>query len=217
MSGSVYRRARSKTRNICAGETQAWGRPSRNRLRFEFLGQDLDPPKCQVIAPIMHPARLDVLQFSSSRLAPLERGSPRQFYRNESKVGAPMALVEVVLESSEITLTLIADDTGWCTVSALLGAERHDLGADRFQVIRERILGAITDLSPIVDRGTIAGMPVRCVLMLYERHASVYAAIEGDMLHVFFQGPSGNLIGRGALNAEERAAWRQKLVKVQTA
>ena len=63
--------------------------------------------------------------------------------------------------------------------------------------------------------GTIAGrvdvVPVRCILMLFEKHSTVYAADVAEGRCLFIQDRDAKWIAAVTLSAEERHGWLSQL------
>ena len=112
-----------------------------------------------------------------------------------------------ILEARGWTLRLEPDPTGWCQVILQTGGRSVELGADKTDVIEERLAAGLADslVGPVA--GSIHGRPVRWVMSLAERHATVYADDRAGVRILSIQDAEGTLLGTFELSAAERQAW----------
>ena len=100
----------------------------------------------------------------------------------------------IALPSAAATLTLDADERGWCRVRLRLESRDIALGAELQNILIERLDRALLDELPGDESGRIGGVPVRWVLSLSEQHATIYAAEVDGVRRLFFQAGDGHSI-----------------------
>jgi hypothetical protein len=115
------------------------------------------------------------------------------------------------LDAAEIRLELKTDENGWCQVGAKLQKESYELGADCFDKVTKRMAAGMAETLSQPRSGEIDGLPVACVLMLFEKHCSIYAAAEGTARHLFIQDRDAKLLAHVVLSDEERRTWIETL------
>jgi aminoglycoside phosphotransferase len=101
--------------------------------------------------------------------------------------------------------------TIWCEVDLLLGGRTERLGADRQQVVADRLASALQkDIQGDVV-GVIEGRKVVWVLSLSEAHTTIFAGDADERRVLFFQDASGKLLGSAKLTSEDRVRWLAQL------
>lgn len=117
----------------------------------------------------------------------------------------------IALRSAAASLTLDADERGWCRVRLRLGSRDIALGAESRNIVIERLDRALLDPLPGEEAGQLDGVPFRWVLSLFEEHATIYAAEVDGVRRLHFQAGDGQSIGRIDLTRDQRREWSNAL------
>jgi hypothetical protein len=117
--------------------------------------------------------------------------------------------MRLALEARDARLVLDTNDRGWCQVVLHLPDRVVSLGAETHENVIARLSKGLGDALAGPIAGWVDDVPVRCTLMLFEHHCSVYAVDVAESLHV--QDRDAKWIAVVTLSAEERHGWLSRL------
>ncbi|TYQ30022.1 hypothetical protein [Pseudanabaena sp. UWO310] len=98
----------------------------------------------------------------------------------------------------------------WCEVTLIISGQSHYLGADSRNLVLQRFLNGFTkdfDFSS----GKINGVPISCVLTLFEAHHTIYLGEIDGKRCLYFQDGDGQIIAEVLLPASDLSLWIENL------
>lgn len=117
----------------------------------------------------------------------------------------------LILQAQNVAFEIIQVlENEWTQVYLQIENERHFLGAERFEYIRQRLNNAF-DENQQRYAGFINSEPVSWVLTLSETHCTIYANSYIENLKFYIQNKNAEIKFVFELSSEEKRIWKEKL------
>jgi hypothetical protein len=124
--------------------------------------------------------------------------------------------MKLVLNQSGLSLGFTVNETGWCKLQLFGNGVTHHLGAESLNVLKRRLISALSE--PVVSsRSTLMrNIAVVCVLNLHVKPWSLYLGSSGDRRHLFFRNREEGLVIELVLSQLDCRRWCEALTELSS-